>query len=455
MNRFARKGLVAAMEDGDLEGLEGGEIAGADADVAAADAVGETAEQEIVVNEETTAIEALSFAIEEAVEDIETVEEIADTVEEVSDAGGEGGEGLTEGEAVLAEEALSIVYRRLGIRGDRVMPATESFRSANSRKAATRIGLEGIGETIKSVWEKIIAAIRSMWSKIVAFVKKLTDANVGLEKAAKALKEKLKKSKAKVPASGDSEFDDAGLYALFPTGKKVDAGVVKGFLTAHSSVASQAGKLAQSVHATQAIVTGLAGGKKSVPEFAKMAEQSVGFAASAMVGKTVSIDTSREEGVEATSDVMLVGGKAFEVKAVLYTPSGDDESDQFSLTHSVVDHDKAETSPSKIDIGTQSELAGVCDAVIAFAKDNGKMVRELEKTDKEVKNLLKELDNVFKTIENDDAAVKANRRPFMLARKVVAGTVNKLGAFGTTYAGMNVKCGRAALRYVSACAAKY
>jgi len=58
--------------------------------------------------------------------------------------------------------------------------------------------------------------------------------------------------------------------------------------------------------------------------------------------------------------------------------------------------------------------------------------------------------------------LKAKRLPSKLLRSlkvlyvnIVSTTTNKVGAFGSQMAGMNVKAGRAALYYVSTCNAKY
>lgn len=460
MAKFARKGLIAAMEDGDLEGLEGGEFEGGDE--AASTAMMDVAEQESEVVEEVAAIESLSFAIEEAIEDVGAAEEIVETVEEVAEADGEGGEGLTEGEAIIAEEALKICMRRLAPGREQILPSMESFRSANSRKTATRVGLEGVVDTIKSVWEKIIQAIKAMWDKLVAFFKKITNANTSLEKAAKALKDKIKKNKARVPKDSNEDFDSDTIYKNFPIGKRITADVVSSVVRNHALFASKNGNVA---HLTVEKVIGMV-------DTAIKAASSNGASiagsydtASKEIGKKLvefvtdnsgNIDTTKDDSQEFEGKMFLIAGKTPKIDINVYIPSGSngDERYEFSANIEFVEHEGASNGAEKIEIATQQEMTKICDQVITLAKDNDKFVQQLDKTDKAVKGLIKEIDKLVDTVK-DDAAQKAIRGPQMYLRRVVTNTVNKIGAFGSQMAGMNVKAGRAALYYVSTCNAKY
>jgi len=374
MAKFARKGLIAAMEDGDLEGLEGTEVVGDDE--AASTAMMDVAEQESEVVEEVTAIESLSFAIEEAIEDVGAAEEIVDTVEEVAEADGEGGEGLTEGEAIIAEEALKICMRRLAPGREQILPSMESFRSANSRKTATRVGLEGVVEKIKSVWEKILQAIKAMWTKLVTFFKKVTDANISLEKAAKALKEKVRSNKQVKVKEGEKEFENSSIFKNFPKTGTVTASFVKDVVENHNFYASKSGGVAKAtVDAIKTLVTVKVSDQNSSTAVKDAAEEVANAFATYVAGKDVKISIDSNDVKEVVGDKFLIGGKSTKADVKLYfKANGDDIETDFSIAAEIQDHENTTKTEAKVEIASKNDMISICDAVTKLAVNNSKFV---------------------------------------------------------------------------------
>lgn len=186
MARFARKGLMSALEEAEVIDQVPAQDAG---DVE--EHLTEVIENEIELQEEATSLEMLHLHLEEAVEEVSDGEELIDTIEEVAaDENGEE-EGLTEEEAVIAEESLRRIYRRLGIEHDKVLPSMESFRSTSSRKMATRLAIEETRSKLREVWEHIIAAIQGLFKRIKAFFDRIVDGTVTMKKATQALMYRL------------------------------------------------------------------------------------------------------------------------------------------------------------------------------------------------------------------------------------------------------------------------
>ena len=128
-------------------------------------------------------------ALEDALDSVEEIEAISDAAEQSV----EEGQGLDPVAAEIAEVAVESIYRRLGIPSHvKAMPSMESFGSTNSRKTATRIAIEGFSAQIKAIWAKIVAFFKSVYEKIVSFFKGLFNANAGVNKLLKGLKEKIK-----------------------------------------------------------------------------------------------------------------------------------------------------------------------------------------------------------------------------------------------------------------------
>ena len=226
MSRFRSKGLVAAME-ADEEILEAPEV---DETEVALD-VSETSAE---VADEVEEVESAETSIDDASDDVETLGSIqavmADSVE--------SGEGMSEQAAEIAEIAVEAICARLGIKtAGRIMPATESFGSASTRVAATKIALETTEEKSKTVMESIKAAWARVWQKIKEFIGKFTGNIEALEKQAGVLKTKLAAAKDYSPKDANAELTDSAiLNALAINGKLAPSEILQGHVKLANSV---------------------------------------------------------------------------------------------------------------------------------------------------------------------------------------------------------------------------
>lgn len=170
---MARKGLFAALEDEVIVGDETPEV-----DFA------QVAEDSNEVYESSAEIENQSETVNSAVDDIGELSDVKDVMEDSIDKG----EGLSSNAAELAAVAVEAICARLGIEKKRtIVPSLESFGSKNSRLTATKIAVEGIGETIEKAWQAIKAFFAKMWANIKSFFKKVWSILVNFKNTAKDL----------------------------------------------------------------------------------------------------------------------------------------------------------------------------------------------------------------------------------------------------------------------------
>lgn len=173
------RGLVWAMEE-----LEEQEAAAVVEEPMAVDSM-ET--DMLEVTEQAAQIDETNTAIEEAVEDLDTLEDIASVMDESVENG-----GMDQVSARVAEVAVESIYARLGVRKSKSLPAMESFGSKGTRLAATKLAVEGIGEGIKYVWEKIKAAAQKVWGWIKTFLGMIVNTAGKLKDRAAELAAKVK-----------------------------------------------------------------------------------------------------------------------------------------------------------------------------------------------------------------------------------------------------------------------
>ncbi len=181
-------GIMLAIENADNEfGAENLEVA---------------ADQAAVVGEDRAEVTEVASDIESDVADVAQADVDAEElteIGEVAQAAVDSGEGLSEQAAEVATIAIERIHNRLGFRGkQRIVPATESFGHANTRLASTKLVVESISETIKSIWEAIKAMAKRIWDKIVQFFKKIFGSAKSLRDHLENLKKRANDMKAEL-----------------------------------------------------------------------------------------------------------------------------------------------------------------------------------------------------------------------------------------------------------------
>lgn len=162
MSLGKRFSIAAAMEE--IEEQE--QVAGQA--VAAVEDPAEQAEPEMAeMTEASGDVESGLEQVDQVSDDADTLDGIADKMEESEENG-----GLDETAAAITEVAVEALYKRLGVTRRKPMPALESFGSQSSRTRATKLAVEGIRDTLKKVWDGVVA----MLVKIGEYLKRFYDA---------------------------------------------------------------------------------------------------------------------------------------------------------------------------------------------------------------------------------------------------------------------------------------
>lgn len=476
MARFARKGLMAALEEA-AEGVGAGsidELHETDAEII--DGVQEIADSDEACGEGAAAIESLVVAIEEVLDEAENIEEVIDTVQEVAtDENGEE-EGLTEEEATLAEESLRVIYRRLGIPMQNVMPATEGFRTKSTRVSSTHVAVEGMMDTIKKIWDSVSESMSRVARRFSDFLKNAITTNRSVAATAAKLKEKLIALKGAGAGAVVAEFEDKALYRRFLDGKPVDVASVKQLLTAHTGQTTLAQKALDIVKETEKVVK--LEGELSVEKIAALIEGIVKFLVKNVTGESASVALDGEEH-EVVSKYRLVDAQQF---AIGYKVKLDEAQGEYSFRTSVelkesedVDRDVKPTVVGKID-----ELISLCDALVAFAKLNENTLarywslevmvrhikaltsdkvwdRQLFTTDVTSANATYRKERAIErnAEAQDEGLVKGHSKLIRMLSEVVVLSNTTAIHYATKVVDENITAARAVIRYITRCSNQY
>lgn len=125
--------------------------------------------------------------IETGQTDIATLSDIQDVLVEASTKV----EGIDETTAAVTQIAVEAIYARLGLVA-KPIPAMETFASIHSRKVATNVAIEGIGDSIKRIAQAIVKAIKLLIEKIRTFAQTFFENRGNLEKMVKIMKSRAK-----------------------------------------------------------------------------------------------------------------------------------------------------------------------------------------------------------------------------------------------------------------------
>ena len=137
-------------------------------------------------------VEDYSDGIDTSVDAVGELEEVHDQLEESV----KSGEGVSEETAKMAEIAVEAICAKVGIsaRQARVVPAMESFGSANSRLTATKLAMEGIKEQAVRIWKAVKEAAIYVWNMVKKFFVNMTDSRKKMENYIGKLKTNVSKA---------------------------------------------------------------------------------------------------------------------------------------------------------------------------------------------------------------------------------------------------------------------
>lgn len=149
------------------------------------------------VDETAAAADAAVDGVEEAgesvIEDSEVIAELDDAqaaMEEIYDdmrISLQNG-GMNPDVARMAKRYADRTLARVGMSNP--IPSCEAFGGFGDRFVATSVSMEGVGDAIKNIWEKIKTWFNNMWKNIRTYWQKVWDASPKLKARAEALRKK-------------------------------------------------------------------------------------------------------------------------------------------------------------------------------------------------------------------------------------------------------------------------
>lgn len=358
--------LVLEMEAGD-------QLAGENNEVEAANVATE-------VEAATAELTEAGGEAEEYAEGIETSVDAAGELQEVHDtlaASVEDGEGVSEETAKMAEIAVEAICAKVGIstREARMIPAMESFGSANSRLTATKLAMEGIKEQAKRIWEAIKKACIHVWNVIKNFFAGLTKSRAMLEKH-------LTNLKARAEAA-----EGAPKEKKISTGAKAFSIKGKASLETVTKVLDQSSKLMDlSKKFTETL------GQRAVEMINDV--DAAGKALDTFKGLDLGIDEGKGSDKNSRNYGAFVGGRALVVSF--------DGSDKKNPTMSIGFQAVEKEAAKEIQAPTKEEIK----SVIASAQATLKALLEFDKVFKNLESINKSLIKVSEDMMNQKQEMK-------------------------------------------------
>lgn len=440
-----RKGLVLAMEDDEIVGGD------ENSQVEIAENAAELSEVVASNSEEVAAVEALIVSIEEAEAEAGVLEEIQEKAEDSLSEDGAEGEGMSEDAAEVAEVAIEAIRNKLGL-PQRVFPATEQFGSRNSRKAATRIAIEGIGDAIKRVWEAIKKAVKSIYQKIADFFQRFFDNTERVTKQAKALRDVAYKLKGKKAEKED--ITDASLAALFndpftgnfaaETVLKQHLGWTKGSVKLLETLGNT-GNIIDKLIKKDAKTSDLTAIGKSFLDLAEVAKQ-------CMVSPRTHDNKDGDNKVHYIVDGPYIGGQQLEMAFRSDKKTGDFVSVSVHFGDSTIEKKDKEPKKDTFKAMTPDKMVEQCDSVIQLMKDTEEYKKKSGDIQKIGLNAIKVVDgvmNIADTIADNAESNSDIKAVIANIKEAITGVANAGGRLAMMTPAWNVKMGNALLRYVS------
>lgn len=424
MSRYAR-GLFFAMEDAEVT------EATPEMDAELQSDIGEIVEDAGDISEDTDVLDS-------AMEDLDALDDISDVMEESV----ESGEGLDEDAAEIAQIAVESIYRRLGLRRNTSMPSLESFGSTSTRVHATKIAMEGIGETVINGLKAAGKKIYEMIMAVVNFFKKLSKGVVGLQRAAESL---LKDANGvKEDGQKNAGFEDGRISREFSeNGAPVTSARAL-------EVVSNSEKLIQAAKS----ITDAAFKSIDILDNVAKSEQVASDKKDNTSLEVDSLRTTFKNALEGkVTDITFVNGVKFQLQGFDAAPG--QEGSRSSVKFVEVKSDSKEPS-SHVETLTVANIKEIAQKVKEQAKALGGLVETAGKVDGFGKKVQKTLDAAAKTGSKENGMdITAFKKNFKFLTMTANDAASLVSSVNTKAVTVGVKTANAALNYGRKCLKHY
>lgn len=379
-------------------------------------------------------------AYTEASDDMQEIEETAEAVETGADAGEqlgqveelvedtvENADGLTPVAAEAVRISVEAICARIGANPRAVysLYAAENFQSASSRKASSRIALEGVGNFLKDLYEKIKAALKNMWVKITAFWDKHISTLGRVKKALEAMKAKVSASSGKF--EGRSQLDEApsSLVDAFIGTGVLNVGAIDKFIKTHAAATGTSEEVTSKVTAFNAVINQsvLTIGGKNSPVTGIFKEKNLG-----------------------TPEAPLVGGTHIHYAV----EGGEDSEDPVNIVTTRETVSDKETKRALI-LADKGEVKNLLDSTLRIINETIKIKNSVVKLQEATTKMLNGFDKAIVNADPSGEGYKTQRAALSKAYKVNS----KAGMVSGEMLTQNIKLAKAVMGYASICLKNY
>lgn len=412
---FALEELDTAVDTGELE---------------AAPEVGEVADVQVEVEQDLGETAEATGAIEEgigAADQLEQVEEVvADAVE--------NGEGLDPVAAEAIRIAVEAICARVGANPKAVysLYATENFQSASSRKANSKIALEGVGEFLKDLWKKIKGALTRLWEKAKAFWDKHISSLGRAKKALESMKAKVSESSGKIKDKAYIDEAPSSLVDAFPGSGDLSSNLIGKYIGTHRKVTDSSQKFNDEIATVNAAA-------EAVAQKGPAGELNTIFNLAFMAG-----DKTYEMGEKSAP---MVGG-------VYITYSVKSDSTEGTIDFDV-ERETIDDKESKVGVSI-SDKAGIQELLkgaLGIVNDTIKLKEKQSKMDAAFSKLMLNIEKTVNALSNNATPedAKSMRNLIKIVYKINA----KGPGMNAELLGLNLKLVKGVLGYSALCLKNY
>jgi len=390
--------------------------------------VGEVADVQAEIQEEVIDANEAAEAINEGIDAADQLEEVEEVVANAAEE-----EGLDPVAAEAVRIAIEAICARVGANPKVMYPlyATENFQSASSRKANTKIALEGAREFLINIWKKIKAAMQRLWKKIKEFWDKHFS-NLGrVKKALESMKNKISESSGKLKDKAYIEEAPSGLHEAFGGGD-ISVKVINGFIKEHedlgynSDTASAAittfNEIANSILNKLGSLEKIVPNSDSIPEL----EQAI-----RNLHKDVSFKTGN-----------LIGGLIVDVNYDIE----DDGNVTLDITRDYAD----KKDKGGVVLAEKSEVRELLTRTLKLINESIKYKAKQEKVQESFNKLALAIEKAINKVE-DEKSQKVFRKLMKITYKINS----KIPTVETEFLNLNVKLARAVISYAALCLKNY
>lgn len=396
-----------AMEDADLTGDQ--------VELEVTPEEGEVADVQVDVEQEVAETAGDAEAIDEGMGAADQMEQVEEVVADAAE-----GEGLDPVAAEAIRIAVEAICARVGANPKAVysLYATENFQSASSRKANTKIALEGVGEFLKDMWKKIKAALSRLWEKIRAFWDKHVSSLGRIKKALESMKQKVGESSGKLKDKAFIEEAPSALAESIGFNGDISVKSIQSIIDTHKNLLNTA------------------------DEFATVADTFNKAAAANISNPKAAADAIG--GVKNASVGPVVGGITFSYKFERDQAEGD-------VTFTVERENVDRKDKGGVSLAEKNDVKTLVDNMLKVVADNIKAKEKLNKVQEAFNKLSLAIEKAINGASGSPEDIKAMRNSMKIAYKINA----KFPTVMSEGLALNIKLSKAVLGYAALCVKNY